>query len=80
VRSLEVEIAVEVSLAIEVTPKPGRLKGVSGSARRVPADWPGGVRHVGDVSLVCCSRMERGKACPGTAPAVWGREGVSQVG
>src|SRR5262249_28363034 len=36
-------------------------------ARRVPADWPGGVRHVGDVSLVCCSRMERGKVCLGTA-------------
>jgi len=33
----------------------------------VPADWPGGVRHVGDVSLVCCSRTERGKARPDTA-------------
>ncbi len=31
------------------------------------ADWPGGVRHVGDVSPVCCSCMERGKACPDTA-------------
>jgi hypothetical protein len=29
-------------------------------------DWPGGVRHVGVVSLICCSRRERGKACPGT--------------
>ena len=29
--------------------------------------WPGGVRHVGDVSPVCCSCMERGKACPDTA-------------
>ena len=80
VRSLDVGIAVEVSLAIEVTPKPGRLKGVPGSARRVPADWPGGVRHVGDVSLVCCSRMERGKACLGTVSAVWGREGASRAG
>src|SRR6266498_3579090 len=40
---------------------------VPGSARRVPADWPGGVRHVGDVSLVCCSRTKRGKARPDTA-------------
>ena len=31
------------------------------------ADWPGGVRHVGDVSPICCSCMERGKACPDTA-------------
>lgn len=28
------------------------------------ADWPGGVRHVGDVSPVCCFCMERGKARP----------------
>jgi hypothetical protein len=33
--------------------------------------WPGGVRHRGDVSLVCCSRTERGKACPDTAALVW---------
>jgi hypothetical protein len=33
----------------------------------VPADWPGGVRHVGDVSLICRSCMERGKACPDTS-------------
>jgi len=48
--------------------KTGAAWGVPGGAWRVPADWPGGVRHVGDVSLVCCSRMEREKACPGTAP------------
>ena len=29
--------------------------------------WPGGVRHVGDVSPVCGFCMERGKACPDTA-------------
>ena len=33
-----------------------------GRAWRVPADWPGGVRHEGDASLVCCGCMERGKA------------------
>lgn len=37
-----------------------------GGARRMAVDWPGGVRHVGVVSLICCSRRERGKACPGT--------------
>ena len=59
-------VAGEVSLEGNVTSEPGRLWSASGRARRVPADWPGGVRHVGDVSPVCCSRMERGKACPGT--------------
>jgi hypothetical protein len=46
------------------------------------ADWPGDVRHVGVVSLVCCSRTERGRARPGMAvPAGPGwREGVSQAG
>jgi len=33
-----------------------------GWAWRVPVDWPGGVRHGGDVSLICCSRTEREKA------------------
>jgi hypothetical protein len=33
----------------------------------MPADWPGGVRHAGDVSPVCGSRTERGKARPDTA-------------
>src|SRR6266540_4116534 len=59
VRSLEVEIAVEVSL---------------------PKSRGHQHRHVGDVILVCCSRTEREKACPGTASAVWGREGASRAG
>lgn len=47
--------------------------------------WPDGVRHVGDVSLICCSRTELGKAWPGTAVMTtaswwWWREGVSQAG
>jgi hypothetical protein len=33
----------------------------------VPAYWPGGVRHGGDVSLICCFRVEREKACPETS-------------
>jgi len=35
----------------------------------VPADWPGGVRHEGDASLVCGFCVERGKACPDMASA-----------
>ncbi len=31
-----------------------------------PADWPGGDRHGGDVSLACCFRMELGKVHPET--------------
>ena len=37
-----------------------------GGVWRVPADWPDGVRHEGDVSLVCCFCTERGKAHPDT--------------
>jgi hypothetical protein len=33
----------------------------------VPADWPGGVRHGGDVSPACGFRAERGKAHADTA-------------
>ena len=38
-----------------------------GGVWRVPADWPDGVRHEGDVSLVCCFCTERGKARLDTA-------------
>jgi hypothetical protein len=39
-----------------------RVLVLSGRVRRVPADWPGGDRHGGDVSLTCCFRMERGES------------------
>jgi hypothetical protein len=39
----------------------------SGQVWRVPADWPGGDRHGGDVRLTCCFRRERGKVHPDTA-------------
>jgi hypothetical protein len=55
----------------------------------VPVYWPGGVRRRGDVSLVCCVRVEREKACLDTAalvrvvrgslPSGWNREGLSTV-
>ena len=40
------------------------VNSVLGSAWRVSADWPGGVRHGGGVSLVCGFRVEQEKACP----------------
>ena len=50
-----------------------------GGVWRVPASWPDGVRHEGDVSLVCCFCTERGKAHPDTTAR--GRcEGASQAG
>jgi hypothetical protein len=79
VRRLECEFAVEVSLLDQVTSKPKRNRSALGRARRVPADWPGGVRHVGDVSLICRSRTERGKAYSGIA-SERRREGASQAG
>ncbi|GLX03062.1 hypothetical protein Misp02_71480 [Microtetraspora sp. NBRC 16547] len=39
----------------------------------MPAYWPGGVRHIGDVSPICCFRVEREKACPDIA-VPWGGE------
>ena len=50
-------------------------------------DEPGGCPLIGqvvsgmegDVSLICCFRMERGKACSGTA-SILGREEASQAG
>ena len=33
----------------------------------MPAYWPGGVRHGGHVSLVCCFHVEREKARPETS-------------
>src|SRR5712691_8082702 len=75
VRSLEVwDRYRSVVSKIEVTSKPGRC-GVSRDEPGVPADWPGGVRHVGDVSLICRSRTEREKACPGTASDSSGARG-----
>ena len=51
------------------------------------ADWPGGVRHAGDVSLVCCFHMEREKAFSDVVLVVdglglsrlqvWGSEGLA---
>jgi hypothetical protein len=43
---------------------------VPGGVWRVPADWPGGVRRRGDVSLACCVRVEREKARLDTAALV----------
>ena len=54
-----------------------------GWAWRVPAYWPGGVRHGGGASPVCGFCMERGKADADTARPVRagrvGREGVRRA-
>jgi hypothetical protein len=60
-------IAVDVSLLNQVASKPGCSRSARDESGGCPCFWPGGVRHVGDVSPVCCSCMERGKACPDTA-------------
>jgi hypothetical protein len=40
----------------------GWLRLRPGGAWRVPMYWPGGVRHIGGVNLICGFRRERGKA------------------
>ena len=60
-------IAVEVSLLNKVTSKPGCSRSARDESGGCPLFWPGGVRHVGDVSPVCGSCMERGKARLDTA-------------
>jgi hypothetical protein len=51
-----------------------------GRAWRVPAYWPGGVRHADDVSPICRFHMEQEKACPDTVrPGKGGQQGVSSA-
>ena len=60
-------IAVDVSLLNKVTSKPGCSRSARDESGGCPLFWPGGVRHVGDVSPVCCFCAERGKARLDTA-------------
>ncbi len=55
-------IAAAVSLLNKVASKPGCSRSAREKHGGRTAHWPGGVRHVGDVSPVCCSCTERGKA------------------
>src|SRR6476620_10514050 len=75
-------IAVDVSLLNQVASKPGCSRSARDASGGCPLFWPGGVRHVGDVSPVCGSCTERGKACPDTAVRLvksgW-REGACQA-
>ena len=66
-----------MSLLIKVASKPGLIFG-SGMNLAGAEFWPGGVRHGGDVSLICGFRTERGKACPDTAACGGERETVEQ--
>src|SRR6476659_9002780 len=60
-------IAADVSLLNQVASKPGCSRSARDESGGCPCFWPGGVRHVGDVSPVCCFCTARGKACPDTA-------------
>ena len=72
--------AVDVSLLNKVASKPGCSRSARDESGGCPCFWPGGVRHIGDVSPVCCSCMEREKARPDTAIQGWSgwREGVAE--
>jgi hypothetical protein len=74
-------IAADVSLLNQVTSKPGCSRSARDESGGCPWFWPGGVRHIGDVSPVCGFCMERGKACPDTAVRVCGgwREGACRA-
>jgi hypothetical protein len=52
---------------------------IRGRVWRIPVYWPDGVRHGGDVSLICRFCMERGKACLDTAALRGVREGALQA-
>jgi hypothetical protein len=60
-------IAGDVSLFNFRCHRNRRVLEPSGQVWRVPADWPDGDRHGGDVRLTCCFRRERGKVHPDTA-------------
>jgi hypothetical protein len=60
-------IAADVSLLNQVASKPGCSRSARDESGGCPLVWPGGVRRIGDVSPVCCSCTEPGKACPDTA-------------
>jgi hypothetical protein len=71
-------IAVEVSLCQKRHQNRG-FRVASGRVWRVPVYWPGGVRHVGDVSLVRALAWNVGKRVP-IQPRTQGREGARQPG
>ena len=50
-----------------------------GQVWRIPVYWPGGARHGGDASLICCFRVERGKAGPDSCAQQGWRKGVSRA-
>jgi hypothetical protein len=50
-----------------VTSEPGCSRSARDESGRCPLFWPGGVRHVGDVSPICGFCRERGKARLDTA-------------
>jgi hypothetical protein len=57
-------IADDVSITYSDGIKTGGVDMAPGQVWRIPVYWPGGARHGGDASLICCIRVERGKAGP----------------
>jgi hypothetical protein len=80
-------IADDVSKTYSDGIKTGGADMAPGQIWRIPVYWPGGARHGGDASLICCFRVERGKAGPdscaparvekGSVPSGRNREGPS---
>jgi hypothetical protein len=66
VRSPRVRGSLSTCRYVDRWHQTGAISSDPGGVWRVPADWPDGVRHEGDVSLVCCFCTERGKANPDT--------------
>ena len=60
-------IAVEVSKLVLDGIRTGTGTRFQDKSGGYPDCWPGGARHVGDASPICCSHMERGKAGLDTA-------------
>ena len=72
-------IAEDVSKTYSDGIRTGGVDMAPGKVRRIPVYWPGGARHGGDASLICCFRAERGKAGPDSCAQQGWREGVPQA-
>jgi hypothetical protein len=66
-RTARLGVAVEASSNVTNGAKTEGKHPSSGRAWREPADWPGGARRIGGMSLVCGSCTEREKASVDTA-------------
>jgi hypothetical protein len=72
-------IADDVSKTYSDGIKTGGVDMAPGQVWQIPVYWPGGARHGGDASLICCFRVERGKAGPDSSAQQGWRKGASQA-